>query len=134
MVDPHLSHPYPCLEITAAQRPDAYVIRLDGELDLAGCPGLELALEEAEASQGGRIILDLERVTFIDSTGLTALLSAGRRSAANGNRLEITRGGGQVADMLRLTALDQTLPLIDPALCPEIQPGADERRSGAAHE
>ena len=35
--------------------------------------------------------------------------------------------------MLRLTALDQTLPLIDPALCPEI-PGADERRSGAAHE
>ncbi len=129
-----MADPHPSLEIATAQGPDAYVIRLDGELDLAGCPDLELALDDAEASQAGRIILDLERVTFIDSTGLRALLSAGRSSATNGNRLEITRGGGQVADMLRLTALDKTLPLIDPALCPEIQPGTDERRSVAAHE
>lgn len=122
-----MADPHPSLEIATAQAPDAYVIRVEGELDLAGCPDLELALDDAEESQAGRIVLDLERVTFIDSTGLRALLNAGRRSARNGNRLGITRSGGQVSDMLRLTALDKTLPLIDPALCPEIQPGADVR-------
>ena len=51
-------------------QPDAYVIRITGELDLAGCPDLESALQEAERAHADRIIVDLEALTFIDSVGL----------------------------------------------------------------
>jgi anti-sigma B factor antagonist len=102
----------PALRIDALGGPDACLIRVRGELDLEGCPELELVLREAEQTQARRIILDLEQLTFIDSTGLGTLLHASRRSASSGYRLRMTRGRGHVADMFRLTALDRTLPLI----------------------
>ena len=43
-----MSPAHPLLAIEAESQPDAYVIRITGELDLAGCPGLESALQEAE--------------------------------------------------------------------------------------
>ena len=101
----------------------AYVIRIAGELDLAGCPELESALREAERAQADRIIVDLEALTFIDSDGLGTILKASRRSTSDGNRLQVTRGIGQPAEMFRLTGLDRALPLIDPLALPADAPG-----------
>ena len=108
------------LAIEAESQPDAYVIRIAGELDLGGCPALESALQGAERAHADRIIVDLEALTFIDSVGLRTLLQASRRSASNGNRLQITRGKGHPAKMFRLTGLDEALPLTDPCLCPAV--------------
>ena len=116
-----MSPAHPLLAIEAESQPDAYVIRITGELDLAGCPALESALREAERTKAERIIVDLEALTFIDSVGLGTLLKTSRRSASDGNRLEITRGKGHPAKMFRLTGLENVLPLVDPALCPSIQ-------------
>ena len=127
------SHPF--LRIDAEHQRAAYVIRLLGELDLSGCPDLELALEDAEETPAARIIIDLEGLTFIDSIGLRTLLQASRRSASNGNRLLITRGKGHPSKMFRLTGLDQVLPLTDPCLCPAVQDGGcapGEGRQGRA--
>lgn len=108
-----MPHQLSALQIDVTAGPDVYVICLHGELDLAGSPALELALTEAEESETDRILLDLEALTFTDVSGLNVLHRAGDRSARNGNRLWITRGTGQVARMLRLTALDSSLPFAD---------------------
>lgn len=110
-----MSPAHPLLAIEADSRSDAYVIRITGELDRAGCPALESALREAEHTKAERIIVDLEALTFIDSVGLKTLLTTSRRSASDGNRLEITRGKGQPARILRLTGLENVLPLADRA-------------------
>ena len=111
----------PSLKIDVAHVPHACVVRLQGELDHAECPAVEDALKEAEQSQADRLIIDIESLTFIDSTGLGVLFNASRRSATNGNRLEITRGQRDVARVFRLTELDRTLPLTDAFLCPGIR-------------
>jgi anti-anti-sigma factor len=115
----------PLLTIESESQADTYVIRIVGELDLGGRPDLESALQEAERSQADRIIVDLEALTFIDSVGLATLLETSRRSASDGNRLEITRGRGQPAEIFRLTGLEKVLPLADPGLCPAIQEAGD---------
>jgi anti-sigma B factor antagonist len=109
------------LKIEAVHQPDAYVIRVQGELDLGGCSELERALQAAEQTEAARIVVDLEDLTFIDSGAVGSLVAASRRSAANGNRLELTRGRGHPRRVLELMALEQTLPLNDPALCPAIR-------------
>ncbi len=48
---------------------------LQGELDLATVPLLDIAIADAVA-QGGPITLDLSHMTFIDSTGLKSILKA----------------------------------------------------------
>jgi len=116
-----MSPAHPFLTIHAELQPDAYIIALEGELDLEGCADLDLALREAERTPASRVILDLEELTFIDSNGLQTLLEASRRSAGNGSRLRLTRGTGNPADMFRLTALDMTLPFTEAALCPAIR-------------
>jgi len=108
----------PALKIDAVLGPDACLILIGGKLDAGGCPELELALADAERTEARRIIIDLEELTFIDGRGLQTLLTASRRSAANGARLQVTRGKGYVAETFRLTALDTGLPLIDPCLAP----------------
>jgi anti-sigma B factor antagonist len=124
-----MSSPQSSLRIDAEHQADAYVIQIEGELDRRACPAFDRALDQAERTRASRIIVDLEQLTFIDSIGLTTLLSASRRSAANGNRLELTSGKGYPADLFRLTALDRSLPLTDPALCPAIKdPGSTQRR------
>jgi anti-sigma B factor antagonist len=102
--------PSPLFAITAAKKGDSYVICVEGELDLSGCPRLEHALREAESSHAIRVLLDLEKLTFIDAAGLSVLVMAWHRSMSNGNRLGVTRGRGNVADMFHLTALDTVLP------------------------
>jgi anti-anti-sigma factor len=102
----------PLFGISTAREDDTYAIRIEGELDLSECPRLEHALREAEASHAAQILLDLEELTFIDAAGLSTLVTAWHRSAADGNRLRVTRGKDNVAYMLHLTALDTVLPFI----------------------
>jgi anti-anti-sigma factor len=71
---------------------------------------LEHALRKAEASRAIRILVDLEKLTFIDAAGLSVLVMAWRRSVSNGDRLRVTPGRGDVANLFDLTALDTVLP------------------------
>jgi anti-anti-sigma regulatory factor len=52
-------------------------------------------------------------LTYIDSSGLAAVLVVGRRSDLDGHRMFVRAGDGEVRRLLELTALDQTLNLID---------------------
>jgi anti-anti-sigma factor len=101
------------LEIQTSQADETYVISLSGELDMSSCDAVDAALRQAEGTPAKRIVLDVDNLKFIDSSGLQVILRAKRRSDGSGRRLRITRGTGHVADMFRLTALDMTLPFAD---------------------
>jgi anti-anti-sigma factor len=82
-------------------------------LDLASAPLLEQALLDAEQTDAKTILLDIDAVTFIDSTGLRALLEAHARSRRDSNRLQITRGAPQARRLFSLAGADNILPFID---------------------
>jgi anti-anti-sigma factor len=102
------------LEIKARIEGGTFLIELSGELDMNTRAEFDRVLAEAEASDAGRILIDLDQLQFVDSTGLQGILAAKRRLATQPDRLRVTRGTGFVADMFRLTALDKTLPFADP--------------------
>lgn len=98
------------LDIDTVEEDGVHRIRLVGELDMSNCGNVDEALLVAEASPAAQILLDVDRLSFIDSSGLQVILRAKRRADRDGHRFRITRGTGHVADMFRLTALDMTLP------------------------
>lgn len=106
----HAAHPTP---IRAFYRDDIYRIQVEGRLGQSACFELRHVLAQAEASRATRIVLDIDRLVSLDARGLHAILRASRRSAVGGDRLRVTRGKGHIADIFRLTALDQTLPFAD---------------------
>jgi anti-anti-sigma factor len=91
-------------------------VEVEGELDVATAPLLDEALKQAEASDAARIVIDLGGVSFIDSTGLRALLEANARDAegeATG-RLGITGGSDQAEKLFKLAGVRDKLPFVGP--------------------
>jgi anti-sigma B factor antagonist len=56
-------------------------------------------------------VADLDQVTFIDATGLGALVGAARRAAAHGTTLHVICSRPQTRNLLQLTGLDRRLGL-----------------------
>lgn len=84
-------------------------LSLQGELDLSNAEILETALSEAFASDK-RILIDLGRLEFLDSTGIALLVTAlGRPDAERLSFLPSESSG--VRRLLGLTGLDKRMPI-----------------------
>jgi anti-sigma B factor antagonist len=97
------------LTIEIGRSGDSYTLTLHGILDLSTSQRLEAAIDAALDSDVDRVVVDLDGLEFVDSTGLATILGVTRRANGNG-RLRMTRGTGEVAQLFRLTALDLVLP------------------------
>jgi anti-sigma B factor antagonist len=87
--------------------PDAgTVLRIRGELDISTADQLRRAAGPHVAA-GGRLVLDLSRVTFCDSTGLAVLVGFHKRLAASGGSLELYAPVPRVRHLLAITGLDR---------------------------
>jgi len=106
-----VSPPGPERSVLRAETIDGvHVITARGDLDLLTAPRLRALLDEAAGA--GALLLDLTRVTFMDSTALNALLVA-RRSLL-GTRIAIAcRPASPPAQVFELTALHRVFDIHD---------------------
>jgi anti-sigma B factor antagonist len=86
------------------------VVRVSGELDIATVPALTDVLRGLE-QPCDRVVLDLSRLTFIDSTGLTLAVTEYQRAAREGVELVLAGATENVLEVFRLTGLDVTMPM-----------------------
>src|SRR3954462_9189939 len=90
----------------SSERADGYVVELTGELDISSAASVESRLKELVERAPGRLILDLTRVSFIDSTGLSMIINADGRARKGGRRLTIVSGDGVPSRILRTVGLE----------------------------
>jgi anti-sigma B factor antagonist len=94
----------PFANISTRLESEVTVIAVSGEVDLASADQLDKAIRDAEQSATGWIVIDLEDLRFMDSTGLSVLLQARRRARENSNHLRfIPSRHEQVTRLLSLT-------------------------------
>jgi anti-sigma B factor antagonist len=98
------------LDIAVHRERGFVVVAAAGEIDISTVTRLRERLFEL-ADAGRPLIVDLERVTFIDSAGLGALIGADRRAAAHGGRLHAVCGRPQTRKLLTLTGVDRRINL-----------------------
>lgn len=82
-------------------------VTLAGELDLYRTPALTAAIQTAR----GRIIVDLQDVTFLDSTTLALLVREHRRLESAGNELIVLVGEQTPLTVFTVTGFDQILTI-----------------------
>ena len=87
-------------------------IEVEGEVDLATVRDLEQAIDEAHDGQQGGVAVDLTGASFMDSTGLKALVMAHRRFSAEGRPFAIAVSGGPVSRLLDLSGVNETIPTV----------------------
>ena len=103
--------PFGCAVVQGADRCE---IRLEGEIDLAARPALDDALQTVLGVDGvGEVALDLQAVTFADSSAVAWLLAADRRIRTGGGRMTIVACSATVRGLLRITGLNGRFALVD---------------------
>jgi anti-sigma B factor antagonist len=102
-------------QMEARRQLDTTVIRLSGEFDLSCEDAFFEELGRTLDSQTSTLILDLQALQFIDSTGLRMLLSLDNLARTDGLDFTVFCRDGTVRRVLRETGLDGVLPLVDPS-------------------
>ena len=101
------------LQIGVRQEADRVILALDGELDMATAEQLQHAMDGLDGQS--MVVLDLEQLEFIDSTGLRSVLSVLERCRDRGQEFAVTRGSQQVQRLLGVTGVAKHLRIIDAA-------------------
>jgi anti-anti-sigma factor len=95
-----------------------------GEVDLATVGELRVRIEEAMASDAGRVILDLRQTTFLDSSGLHLAVEAAAWAARSGKEFAIIAGPPDVQRTFDIAGLSE-LPFV------EVPDGPDDPRDSS---
>ncbi|HTZ64138.1 MAG TPA: STAS domain-containing protein [Solirubrobacteraceae bacterium] len=102
------------LRVELRRESDRVVMALSGELDLASAPLFQRQLDRAEIHSAPMLVLDLEDLEFIDSTGLRIVLSARAGARERGQEFAVTPGSQQVQRLLNMTRVSEHLRIIEP--------------------
>jgi anti-sigma B factor antagonist len=98
-------------------------LALRGELDLVSGPEVRARIAGL-CAQGLDVVVDLRDVTFIDSSGIRALVGASQDAARAGCRVEVSRAQGDVLHVLALAELSEHLPFLADAPGPRQRPSS----------
>lgn len=97
------------LRIDSVERDGSLVLAVQGELDIVTAPRLDEALVRARETAATRIVVDLQAVSFIDSSALHVLIRH-VRAEEDRQRLRLTKGSPQTQRLFQLSGALDYLP------------------------
>jgi anti-sigma B factor antagonist len=100
------------LSVTRVE-PGALVLHIEGRLDGETCDRVKQAFREQAAAGAHHITVEMSQVSFLDSAGMSALISGLKTMRQKGGSLNLAAAGAQARTALRLTLLDTVLPIFD---------------------
>jgi len=86
------------------------VLEVQGEVDLYTSSQLRDAILRLAEEGENRIVIDLNNVSFMDSSGLGVLVAGLKRARERGGELALVFGEGSVQKVLGITGLDKVFP------------------------
>src|SRR5437764_1135297 len=102
--------PIPC-PMPLKEQPN--VLPLEGEIDLHVSPEVAASLRTIIAKKPKHLVVDLSRVSYMDSSGLAVLINAMQDVKAYGGKLTLAGINNNVRSIFEIARLDQFF-LIDP--------------------
>ena len=101
---------------------DVVLVALSGALEFSRAYTFDEEMRQLEAQRPREIVLDLRKLSFLDSAGLGRVLALQRRALRDGRRLIVVRGGRAVQRLFAITALDAQLEMVSepPAAVPAL--------------
>ncbi|NBV41511.1 anti-sigma factor antagonist [bacterium] len=81
------------------------VVRVAGEIDVYTCPKLHKVLSEVVGSGQNKVVLDLQNVHYIDSTGLGTIAHSARTLLKSEGHLNVVCSRPQVRKVFEISGL-----------------------------
>lgn len=111
------------LRIDAASEGGLTLVDVGGEIDVYTAPLLRDRLDDLIAAGGNHLVVDLQDVTFMDSTALGVLVGRLKLVRAQGGSLRLVSNQDRVLKVFAITGLDKVFQIfatVDEALAGEV--------------
>jgi anti-sigma B factor antagonist len=90
-------------------------VRPVGAMDFRAAEAFQRALLDLLEEDDGRdLVIDLRGLTFMDSTGLRAILTAVARGSSHGIAVRLVRGGDRIQRVFEMTKLVERMEWVEP--------------------
>ena len=99
------------LSLTSRAEGEFEIIEVGGEIDVYTAPKLREAIVAAVDAGHTNLIIDVQKVEFLDSTGLGVLVGALKRVRADGGSLDIVCTQERILKIFEITGLDKVFGL-----------------------
>jgi anti-sigma B factor antagonist len=96
-----------------SETPDSTVIAVGGEIDVYSAPRLREKLINLVESGNYHLIVDMEEVEFLDSTGLGVLVGGLKRVRARDGWIDLVCTQGRILRIFRITGLSKVFNIFD---------------------
>jgi len=100
------------LEVAAEHRDDLVIVTLRGELDIYTVPVFRRETASVGVN-GGVVVIDMDGVTLLDSSGLGAVVALRARARGGGGMVAIASTSRPVLRVFEVTGLRATFPIGD---------------------
>src|SRR5258707_1098734 len=92
------------MEVKSFQQNQATVFQVTGEINISTSPDFKKNFEKIPSL---KIIIDLEKVGYIDSSGLATLVEILKKSKSQGGQLALSGMSDKVKSLFEITKLDK---------------------------
>ena len=103
--------PFVEFRVEESRQGETIVLTLHGELDLVSAGAVAARLDALRAA-GVPVLLDLDALDFMDSSGLRMVLNAAEASDAGDWEFALTPGPEQVRRLFESTCVTERLPIV----------------------
>lgn len=97
------------LTIKITDEPNKFIVHLSGEIDAYTAPNLKETLIPLTQQKGRIVEVDLEKVTYMDSTGLGIFISALKSTKEHDSKLILVNIQERVLRLFKITGLDEIM-------------------------
>ncbi len=101
------------LTLSSRTEGDATVLVVGGEIDVYTAPKLREHIIDLVSAGAYRLVVDMEQVEFLDSTGLGVLVGGLKRVRAHDGSLVLVCTQDRILKIFRITGLTKVFPIFD---------------------
>lgn len=92
---------------------DIMVCHIDGDIDITSSPDIKKTFDKLIAQKTPRIIVNLARVTYVDSSGLATLVEIFKNMKTYGGKLRLAGISPKVKSLFEITKLDRLFDIMN---------------------
>ncbi|MFH1190235.1 MAG: STAS domain-containing protein [Candidatus Omnitrophota bacterium] len=88
------------------------VCYVDGEIDINTSPGLKKSFDKLIAAKTPKIVVNLSKVTYVDSSGLATLVEILKNMRTYGGRLRLSNMSQKIKSLFEITKLEKLFEIM----------------------
>src|SRR6185503_1283570 len=94
------------ISVKSEMRGNAVILSPAGDIDLTASPVLRQELKRVQGTRPGRLVVDLQAVPYMDSSGVATLVEAMQMARKNGTRMVLCGLADRVRSIFEIARLD----------------------------